>query len=124
MAFVVVGGMLLASPAALAGTPPSNDSFAQAKVVSSLPYGDTVNAGAATQVASDPKCGPFTTGHTVWYAFTPGENVRLDARATAKDSSSLAVGVYSGNLGSLVEVGCDTGNEFAGPRVDLTAGTT
>lgn len=89
---------------------PANDDFADARVISALPFGETVDTTAATGEADEPQPQCFWPGAgTVWYAFTP------DATATllfsAQQSGYLfGVAVYSGDtLGTLQEAACGIG---------------
>jgi hypothetical protein len=84
------------------GTPPPNDDFENATVMT-LPFDDTVNTAYATSEAIDPPLGDLTIElqNTVWY--------RLDATVTAPvslttpaTSFSTYIGVYTGAPGSFV----------------------
>ena len=60
--------------------PPSNDNFANAEVITSLPFSATVDNTNATLEPGEPGgCEPVN-GTTVWYSFTPTQNmaVRMD----------------------------------------------
>jgi hypothetical protein len=50
---------------------PSNDDFADATVVSNLPFSDSVNTDKATIEQGEPIADPNYLGRTVWYSFTP-----------------------------------------------------
>jgi PKD repeat protein len=93
--------------------PPPNDDFANARTITALPFGEDVDATAATVEAGEPltsKCDAPRPSATVWYAFTPpvGESV------TASIGGSFAnLRVYTGNsLSSLTEVTCNNGGGF------------
>src|SRR3989337_954702 len=57
-------------------TPPANDNFANAEVIGSLPFSATVDNTNASHEPGEPQgCGfPF---RSVWYSFTPAENMAL-----------------------------------------------
>src|SRR6266496_223755 len=64
--------------AAHADTVP-NDSFANATVISSLPFSTTEDTSLATSDPSDP-LGCSNNG-SVWFSFTPSSDMRLEAYA-------------------------------------------
>ena len=105
---VATAGLLGAAPAQAA--PPPNDTFAGAKVITSLPFSDTLDTTQATadqtdsQVASG--CGVGGVLSTsVWYAFTPStdENVNIDANGS---NYFIGLGVVTGAPGSFTPVQC------------------
>ena len=51
--------------------PPSNDNFANATVITSVPFADTVDITEATTEPGEPIANPGEVGRTVWYSFTP-----------------------------------------------------
>jgi hypothetical protein len=64
--------------------PPSNDNFANAEVITALPFSSTVDMTDATMEPNEPiACG--TIDRTAWYAFTPSQNmlVRVTGGGTA-----------------------------------------
>jgi hypothetical protein len=82
--FLPLIGLLAAAMIALPGTaaaePPSNDQFAAATVISSLPFSDSVDLTEATAEPTDPQtCASLA--QTVWYSLTPStdESVHADA---------------------------------------------
>lgn len=88
---------------------PSNDLFANAVVVSSLPYRRNQEIYQATTTASDPSgaslCNVGSRFDTVWYRYTPpvSGTVSVSTEASTYDT---VVGVYTGNEGALTLVGC------------------
>jgi len=93
--------------------PPPNDNFADAIVISALPFGATVDITSATTEAGERKgsCTIFggSVGRTAWYAFTPAETGSLAASIVNAPTNSV-VTVYSGSsLATLTEVACRTG---------------
>ena len=85
----------------------SNDAFADATVISTLPFSDLVNISAASMEGGEPasSCsGGSSSQRTVWYSFTPAVNTVVTASVNA--SFSTVVGVYTGGLGGLAEITC------------------
>ncbi len=70
MAFGVVALALCLTPASVAA-PPTNDNFANASVIASLPFSDTATITEATIEPGEPIADPGQIGRTVWYSFTP-----------------------------------------------------
>ena len=126
---VIVLGAVMAVPLAPAwAAPPSNDTFANATVISSLPYSDIQDTTEATLDADDTSlgavCGVDPTSifsNSVWYAYTPSTDqmVRID---TSGSSYGVAGAMVTGTPGafSAIPGGCFPG----GTTVALTAGTT
>ena len=104
--------------------PPPNDDFADATVVPSLPYNNTVDTtGADTETGEPtPSCGfGNLPSASVWYSFTPSVSGSVSARASGGFSTVLAAYTGSG-LGSLNEVRCRNFSGLLTMHVD--AGTT
>jgi PKD domain-containing protein len=102
--------------------PPSNDDFANAKAVGSLPYSDSVDATAATIETGEPiPCyGPLLG--SVWYAFTPSVSDYYSASSNAY-SFTTQTSVYTGSgLNSLSPIGCRAYGQLVTFHAD--AGTT
>jgi hypothetical protein len=114
----VLVGLATALSTALAATAsaaaPSNDVFANAAVISSLPFSDTVDTTQATSDSDDTEglaaCGASVPDHaSVWYAYTPptDQTVSVD---TSGSSYTVGVGVFTGAPGSLSAVACAQGS--------------
>jgi hypothetical protein len=100
---------------------PSNDDFAAAKVVSSLPYADHESTAGATTQPDEPDgrsvCASGSA--SVWYRYTPAADDRLDFSVEGS-SFGAYVGVYTGTaLNDLTLVTCSSA-----PFLAATAGTT
>jgi hypothetical protein len=116
-----------AASSAQALSAPANDDFANA-VVARLPFTRTLNTSAATTAADDPvpSCADGGRGPTVWFAFTPKGNKRIEANTFGSDYDTDLV-IYTGTRGNLTEITC---NDDAGDGVqskvvfDAVAGTT
>jgi hypothetical protein len=102
---------------------PVNDDFDDATVIAALPFTDVTNTSDATTAADDPDC--FGQGPTVWYAFTPGEDVRLEANTFGSEYDTT-LSVYVGERGNLEQIDCndDTFSLQSRVRFDAQAGET
>jgi hypothetical protein len=87
---------------------PPNDDWANARVITGLPFDDSLDARGATREAGEPtsSCAMgYNPGGTTWYAFTPQETRSISANANASNFPVLAI--YTGSsLTSLIEIGC------------------
>jgi len=103
---VSVAGLLLAmlnmSPAL---AQPANDDFDTPTVISGLPFTDSISTADATPAFDDPFCNGFE--HTVWYAFTPTQDVVIRADTSGSDYATT-LGVYTGSRGGLSQVECQS----------------
>lgn len=92
--------------------PPSNDNFADATVITTLPITSTVNTLGATMQDGEPQpssscTGGATVDHSVWYEFTPTTTVTIGAD-TFGSKFDTVIAVYTGSdLSSLTEVACN-----------------
>lgn len=102
--------------------PPANDDFDDANIVHTLPYTDTVDTTYATRAADDPGC-EGSTG-TVWYAYTPASDMRLEVSAETTDYYAVEMSVYTGERGSLTQLFCTYAYDGAHYRFTVTAGET
>src|SRR5205807_1839792 len=103
----------------------SNDAFANATVISALPFSDVVDISAATTEAGEPpsSCsGGSSSQRTVWYSFTPAVSAVVTASVAAQFST--VVGVYSGGLGGLAEITCRSPFVGRAATFRVQAGTT
>ncbi|MFQ5516564.1 MAG: S8 family serine peptidase [Acidimicrobiia bacterium] len=106
--------------AANTATPPVNDDVVDAVTVGIPSTTVSSNNYATTEVGEttlcpDPVNGDSTYGATVWYRVQPPSDASLvvDTRGSAFDT---VLGVYSGTVGSLTQVGCNDDIDFG---VDL-----
>jgi len=117
---------------------PDNDLVANARVISDMPYNNTVTvAQNATTSATDlpHSCGfggPRIGTHTLWWTFTPATNGLLDVDTLASSGSftDTLMTIYSGDPGSFTEVACNDDEPAPGSTLrseildlPLTAGT-
>jgi hypothetical protein len=104
--------------------PPTNDDFANAKPIGSLPSSDSVDATAATVEAGEPTpaCGYGQSPGTVWYAFIPSVTGSYMATSSAYYFSTQVAVYTGGGLGSLSQIGCRSNGQALTFHAD--AGTT
>jgi hypothetical protein len=117
-------GLVLAGTALAAV--PSNDTFASAPTISSLPFSDTVDTTEAT-TDSDDKAAGVACGvsggraelHSAWCDYTPSSNrtIRID---TSGSSYGVGVAVLTGSPSSFSSVSCFLGSR----QVPVLAGHT
>lgn len=85
---------------------PANDDFDSATVISVLPFTDSINTMDATKAADDPySCYGYWYGHTVWYSFTPTENMRIGVDISGSDYM-IFLTAYTGSRGALSQTAC------------------
>ena len=82
---------------------PTNDDFDAATVISGLPFIDSISTVDATTAGDDPFCNGFE--HTVWYSFTPTQDVTIRADTSGSDYAT-SLSVYTGSRGALSQVTC------------------
>jgi hypothetical protein len=104
--------------------PPAFDDRNSATMISNVSYQNEANSLFATSAASDPSC--FGTGATVWYRFTPAEDMNLEAKVQPQfgnDPSKFTLSVYAGD--SLKQLACSDNSSnvggFLSPHVEFRA---
>jgi hypothetical protein len=107
---------------------PANDDFDNAQGMGPLPATAVLdNTNEATSADDDPEdC--LIDGHTVWFTFTPSENMRINANTFGSDFDT-GIAVYTGTRGALSLVICNDDavlGQFVQSNVnfDAVAGTT
>ncbi len=121
-------GLAQAGTALAAGLP--NDDFANATIISSLPFSDTVDTTTATTEPGEPAggCG-LTPAQTAWYSITPASNIAVQIGTTADTFSSLFFIYLQTGTGfdGLASLGCPgqsgTFHLFAGKTYYIQAGS-
>ena len=80
---VLLGAVLAATALLVSGSavaaPPSNDNFADAKVIPGLPFSETVGIAEATTEPGEPSQS-FGQSRTVWWSFAPSADTLLRVR--------------------------------------------
>jgi hypothetical protein len=111
-----------AQPSASLQARPPNDGFDRAVVITALPFTHTVNTSRATTAADDPNVEDCGFGdHTVWYRFTPTENLRIIAN-TVRSRPDQGISLFTGTRGNLSRIACSFVYGTVG--FDAIAGTT
>ncbi len=105
--------VVLPAPAALAQ--PSNDDFANATVIGSLPFSTTEDTSQATFDPSDPS-GCSNNG-SVWFAFTPPSNMPIQADTFGSDYDTV-LSAWTGTQGALNLIACN--DDFIGLQSKIT----
>lgn len=100
------------------GTPPGNDDFDEATVVSTLPFDETTDTSAATGASDDPVCDGQCA--TVWYRYTPGEDNAIGVSMRGSDYDAIVL-VYKGTRDALEWVSTIPNASY---RLAVSAGTT
>jgi len=106
-------------------TPPANDNFADATVITATPFSDgvtTVAASLATLETGEPSC---VSALSYWYTYTPtaSGSYRLATEITGSfeptPDNDVSLAVYRGDaLANLFELRCDNQNDgFGGGEV-------
>jgi len=114
--------VVLPAPAALAQ--PANDDFANATVVTELPFFQFENTSEATSEPTDPSgCGQ--QDGSVWFAFTPPSNMTIEAD-TLESTYNTLLSAWTGTQGALNLVACNDNFGSFQSRITFqaTAGTT
>lgn len=105
--------------------PPANDNFADATVITEVPFSDPLDLAAATvETGEDAVSCFFAPVGTAWYAFTPSVTQSYVGNLTSDTGLSFYVGygIYTGSLlGNLSQVVCKYWNPVV---FHATAGMT
>ena len=116
--FRLFTSLLLALALSLSGVtlalaaPPANDNFASAVAILSLPFTATVDITDATHEQDEPEFCTFPDKRTVWYSFSPTENLAVQADTLGSAvTGDVTVWLASGpGFGDLNFLGCSTGS--------------
>ncbi len=104
---------------------PDNDEFANARVITSLPYADTVDTTEATTNPLDPISYGDYPEKSVWYRFTLAQNMNVTFD-NSKANYATSIGFYTGDYAAgltLVQYGYGSSGDYQ-PRYPLYAGVT
>lgn len=114
--------LILAGPS-VALAQPSNDDFANATAISSLPFSATEDTSQATWDPSDPS-GCSSNG-SVWFAFTPSSSMEIEAD-TFGSGYDTVLSAWTGSQGSLNLVACNDDSNSLQSKITFqaAAGTT
>src|SRR5205085_9045965 len=98
--------------------PPPNDDFNTPTVIPSMPFTVSENVTNATAAFDDPFCVGRT--QTVWFAFTPTQNMRIEAN-TFGSNYDTTLSVYTGTRGALTQLGCNDDSQGLQSRIRFAA---
>ena len=116
-----VAVVVLAFPSSVLGAPPPNNDFANATVITSLPFSQTVGITEATTEAGEPLWW-FRQSRTVWWSFTPVTDAMV--KVSIGGGSYAFLSIYeaeSGGFGGLTRMSWGGPKSYTFP---LEAGTT
>jgi hypothetical protein len=107
----------LSQPFAVLAAPP-NDDFDDATLITELPFTDSTDTSEATRAGDDPLC--VGEGSTVWYAFTPNQDMSITADTFGSDYDTI-LSVYTGWRGNLFPIACNDDTASLQSRVAFDA---
>ena len=87
--------------------PPAFDEIGSARVIPSLAFSESADSSYATTAPGDPDC--FGKGATVWYVFTPTQDMQLEASVQEEypdSASSFTLSAYAGQPASSTQLDC------------------
>jgi hypothetical protein len=109
--FLLVAAFVLLLPASLLAQIPANDECAGAVAVSALPFSHSQDTRLATPNVTDPYlfCADSGGGKSVWFSYTADSTqfVKFTTANSTPTTYDVAMGLYTGSCGSLVEVDCN-----------------
>jgi hypothetical protein len=73
-------------------------------VIATLPFIDRIDTSQATAAPDDPSCGG--SDHSVWYAYTPPEDVTIEA-TTVGSRYDTTLSAWTGTRGDLERIACN-----------------
>jgi PKD domain len=103
----------------------TNDHFADATVINTVPFSVSEDASQATFDASDPSSGGCSNRGSVWFAYTPTSEGTIDAD-TFGSSYDTVLSAWTGSEGALSRIACNDDFGSLQSRIDFkaTPGTT
>jgi hypothetical protein len=108
----------------IAPVPPPNDDIGSPALVTGVPFTWVQNTLNASAAPDDPFC--FGQAATVWFAFTPATNMRVEVNTFGSDYDTT-LSAYTGARGALGQLACND-NASSSPqsriRFDAVAGVT
>jgi PKD domain-containing protein len=113
---------LFAGPRAAFSSPPANDNFADAGVISTLPFTDSGDLnGTTTEAGESTPC--IFQPQTVWYTFTPSSTTVITADLNGSSGGMVLTAYQSngGGIGGLGYMSCIFGGSLT---FTANAGTT
>jgi hypothetical protein len=108
-AILLIGFVIVATAPAAFASPPDNDNFVDAAVVSSLPFADSGDLAGMSSEPDEPShaCLPMPAP-TVWYLYTAptSGHIRVDLGGSGIPVSVVAYQSSGGGFGGLTLAGC------------------
>ncbi|PWB51114.1 MAG: hypothetical protein C3F13_14735 [Anaerolineales bacterium] len=102
---------------------PTNDNFADARVIPGTPYTDIIDTTDATTEQGEPMGCYWIFQKSIWYSYTPAQNGFYSLESNGGSHPVLAI--YTGSdLNNLQVVDCQTSMYSAKSTLYLNAGTT
>jgi hypothetical protein len=103
----------------------TNDHFADATVINTVPFSVNEDASQATFDPSDPSSGGCSNRGSVWFAYTPTSEGTIDAD-TFGSSYDTVLSAWTGTQDALTLVACNDNFRTVQSRIDFkaTPGTT
>jgi PKD repeat protein len=103
----------------------TNDHFADATVINTVPFSVNEDASQATFDPSDPSSSGCSNNGSVWFAYTPTSEGTIDAD-TFGSSYDTVLSAWTGSEGALTLVACNDDFGTVQSRIDFkaTPGTT
>ena len=125
VALPVLGLALWLAPAGMAA-PPSNDDFANATVVASVPFTDSVGIVEATIEPGEPIDDRNYQGRSVWYSYTPSADamVRIDPGSSGGSPFMVIYRADGAGFAGLTRIASDHWSSATAQTLRLEAGTT
>jgi len=113
---------VLAGPTAAFSSPPANDNFADADVISTLPFTDSGDLNGTTTEPGEQQFCAYQP-QTVWYVFTPSTSTVISADLNGSQGGVLLTAYQSngGGIGGLGFMSCIFGGSLT---FTANAGTT
>jgi hypothetical protein len=83
----------------------ANDDLDHAAPLGDLPSTATLDRFWATRAPDDPDCG-YSGAATVWYSFTPSEDVTVNVDSAGSGTPYVTLGAFTGPRGALTRLAC------------------
>ena len=125
MITAAVAALAVVLPGVAQAAPPSNDDFDASTIISALPFSAQMDTSEATGASDDAGwCQGPDIGGTVWFSFTPTENIVLRATTAGSDYETV-LSANTGGRGDLQPVpGACSVSSAATVTFLASAGTT
>lgn len=121
----VLASALYVIPTSVAAPPP-NDDFANATVITTLPFSGTVGITEATIESGEPIDYSYYQGRTVWYSFTPTADVvvKMDPAGSFGETFMVVYRADAAGFAGLTRIASDNWSSARVQTLRLQAGKT